>query len=221
MGKISSKTEREMTQLIKICGLSTPETIDAAVDAGATHIGLVHYEPSQRHVALQDAAALRRRVPEHVKVVLLLVNQQAEPTARAVDAVKPDVIQFHGRETVEWLAMLKQNIPHEIWKAVGVSRPESVEQAHKWKDAAHRVLFDAPAKQLPGGNGLLADWSLITGRPITMDWGLAGGLNPDNVADAIATTGAPLVDASSGLESEPGVKDIGKIRAFCEAARGA
>lgn len=208
-------------QLIKICGLSTPETVDAAVDAGATHVGLVHYEPSPRHVSLDDAAKLRRRVPEHVKVVLLLVNQQPKPTAVAIDAVKPDVVQFHGRESPEWLALLRQNIPHELWKAIGVSRPESVERAHKYKGAAHRVLFDAPAKQLPGGNGLLADWSLITEKPISMDWGLAGGLTPDNVADAIKTTGAPLVDASSGLESAPGVKDAAKIKAFCEAALAA
>lgn len=209
------------SQLIKICGLSTPETIDAAVDAGATHVGLVHYEPSPRHVSLQDGAALRRRVPQHVKVVLLLVNQQAEPLARAVDAIQPDVIQFHGTEKPEYLALLRQHIPHELWKAIGVSRPESVEKAHRYKGIAQRVLFDAPAKKLPGGNGLLADWSLIAGKPISMDWGLAGGLNADNVADAIKTTGTPLVDASSGLESASGVKDVGKIRAFCEAALAA
>ena len=210
-----------MPQLIKICGLSTPETIDAAVDAGATHVGLVHYEPSPRHVSLKDGAALRRRVPQHVKVVLLLVNQAAEPLARAIDAIQPDVIQFHGTEKPEYLKLLRQTIPHELWKAIGVSRPESVEQAHRYKGLAQRVLFDAPAKQLPGGNGLLADWSLIKGKPISMDWGLAGGLNSDNVADAIKTTGAPLVDASSGLESAPGVKDVDKIKAFCRAALAA
>ena len=105
---------------IKICGLSTPETVDAAVDAGATHVGLVHYAPSPRHLSLEQAAALRRRVPERVKVVLLLVSMEALPTAQALDAVKPDVVQFHGGETPEWLALLKTHSPFEIWKAFGL-----------------------------------------------------------------------------------------------------
>src|SRR3569623_2573645 len=94
---------------IKTCGLSTPETVDAAVDAGATHIGLVHYEPSPRHLSLDQAAALRRRGPERVKVVLLLGSMEALPTAQALETVKPDVVQFHGAETAEWLALVKNN----------------------------------------------------------------------------------------------------------------
>ncbi len=208
-------------RLIKICGLSTPETIDAAVDAGATHVGLVHYPPSPRHVTLDQAAALRRRVPERVKVVLLLVNEQPKPTTDALQAVRPDVIQFHGSETPEWLALLKVHSPFEIWKAFGVRDAASLEKAARYKDAAHRILYDAPAHALPGGNGLALDWSLLAGHSHAMPWGLAGGLNPDNVADAIARTGAPLIDASSGLESAPGVKDVDKIRAFVQAAKGA
>jgi phosphoribosylanthranilate isomerase len=205
--------------LIKICGLSTPEAIDAAVDAGATHVGLVHYPPSPRHLSLEDAVKLRRRVPERVKVVLLLVNEQPQPTARALEAVRPDVVQFHGTETPEWLALLKTNTPLEIWKAIGLRDAAGLERAARFKDAAHRVLFDAPAQALPGGNGLAVDWSLFTDYKPVMPWGLAGGLNPANVADALRQTGAPLVDASSGLESAPGVKDVDKIRAFCQAAR--
>src|SRR3569623_2975680 len=106
---------------IKICGLSTPETVDAAIDAGAPHIGLVHYPPSPRHVTLDQAAALRRRVPTRTKVVLLLVNEQPQPTLMAINAVRPDVVQFHGGETPEWLALLKNNSPLEIWKAFGLS----------------------------------------------------------------------------------------------------
>jgi phosphoribosylanthranilate isomerase len=208
-------------QLIKICGLSTPETVDAAVDAGATHVGLVHYPPSPRHVSIEQAAALRRRVPERVKVVLLLVNEQPKPTAEAIQAVRPDVVQFHGGETPEWLALLRQHTHLEIWKAYGLRDAEGLERAARYKDAAHRILFDAPAKQLPGGNGLAVDWSLLTGHRHVMPWGLAGGLNPDNVAEAIERTGAPLVDASTGLESAPGVKDVDRIRAFVQAARGA
>lgn len=204
---------------IKICGLSTPETVDAAVKAGATHIGLVHHEPSSRHLSLDEAAALRGRVPPRVKVVLLLVNQQPEPTVLAINAVRPDVVQFHGSETPEWLALLKQHASIELWKAVGVRDESSLDRSARFKGAADMVLFDAPAKNAAGGQGLAVDWSLFAHHKPAMPWGLAGGLTPDNVAEAIRVTGAPLVDASSGLESAPGVKDIAKIEAFVKAAR--
>ena len=206
---------------IKICGLSTPETVDAAVDAGATHIGLVHYEPSPRHLSLEDAAKLRRRIPPSVKVVLLLVNMEAVPTAQAIDAVKPDVIQFHGGETPEWLALIKDKTPFEVWKAWGVRSAESLANALRYKGAVDMMLYDAPAKKAPGGQGLALDWSLLAGHRHELPWGLAGGLSPANVAEAIRLTGAPLVDASSGLETAPGVKDVGLIRAFIEAVRAA
>lgn len=205
---------------VKICGLSTPETVDAAVAAGATHIGLVHYPPSPRHVSVDQAAALRARTPNRVKVVLLLVNEQPQPTAQAIQAVRPDVVQFHGSETAEWLALLKQNTNLEIWKAIGVSETANLERAQRYKDAVDMLLYDAPAKKLPGGTGLAFDWSLLTTFRHTIPWGLAGGLTPETVADAIRVTGAQLVDASSGLESAPGVKDVDKIAAFCKAARG-
>ena len=206
---------------IKICGLSTPETVDAAVDAGATHIGLVHYEPSPRHLSLEDAAKLRRRIPPSVKVVLLLVNMEAVPTAQAIDAVKPDVIQFHGGETPEWLALIKDKTPFEVWKAWGVRSAESLANALRYKGAVDMMLYDAPAKKAPGGQGLALDWSLLAGHRHELPWGLAGGLSPANVAEAIRLTGAPLVDASSGLETAPGVKDVGLIRAFIVAVRTA
>ena len=210
-----------MTSGIKICGLSTPETVDAAVDAGATHIGLVHYEPSPRHLSLEDAAKLRRRIPPSVKVVLLLVNMEAVPTAQAIYAVKPDVIQFHGGETPEWLALIKDKTPFEVWKAWGVRSAESLANALRYKGAVDMMLYDAPAKKAPGGQGLALDWSLLAGHRHELPWGLAGGLSPANVAEAIRLTGAPLVDASSGLETAPGVKDVGLIRAFIEAVRTA
>lgn len=205
---------------IKICGLSTHESVDAAVDAGATHIGLVHYEPSPRHVSLDDATKLRARVPVHVQVVLLLVNMEAPATAHAIQAVKPDIIQFHGSETAEWLAIVKETAPVGVWKAIGVREPASLKNALRYKESVDKILYDAPARALPGGNGLAIDWSLLSGYQHQMEWGLAGGLTPENVADAIAQTGAPLVDTSSGVESAPGVKDIDKIKAFCQAVLG-
>ncbi|KLI63640.1 phosphoribosylanthranilate isomerase [Aurantiacibacter marinus] len=207
--------------LIKICGLTTPDAVDAAVDAGATHIGLVHFEPSPRHLSIGDAAKLRARAPAEVKVVLLTVNMQPQETAIALQDVQPDVLQLHGAETPEWLGLLKDKTKMEIWKAVGVKDRTALEKAQRFKGSAHRLLYDAAQGALPGGNGLLLDWRLLMNYHHTMPWGLAGGLNAENVADAIRYTGAPLVDASSGLESAPGVKDTAKIRAFCKAALAA
>ena len=205
---------------VKICGLSTPETVDTAVAAGATHIGLNLYEPSPRYVPLDRAAALRARVPEHVKVALVMVGMDADATARAIAAVKPDIVQFHGAETPDWLAMVRDRSQVELWKAIGVRNAQALEQAARFKGIADRVLFDATGGSMPGGSGLAIDWPLLAGFRHTVPWGLAGGLTPANVAEAIRTTGAELVDTSSGVEGAPGVKDVDLIRAFCKAARG-
>jgi phosphoribosylanthranilate isomerase len=207
-----------MPPLVKICGLKTPETLDAAIRGGATHIGLVHYEPSPRHVDLKTAAELRKRAGPHVKVALLLVNASQQLTGDALGMVRPDIIQFHGSETPEWLAVVKRLAPAEIWKAVGLKDAETLVRMQKYHGIADRILFDAPAAALPGGTGTRFDWSLLKSHRHTMDWGIAGGLTPANVGEAIAATGAPLVDVSSGVESAPGVKDVDKIAAFLKAA---
>ena len=206
-----------MPPLVKICGLKTPETVDAAIRHGATHIGLVHYEPSPRHVDLKTAAEIRKRAGPQVKVALLLVNASQQLTGDALGKVRPDIIQFHGSETPEWLAVVKRLAPAEIWKAVGLKDAETLTRMQKYRGIADRILFDAPAAALPGGTGTRFDWSLLKNHRHSMDWGIAGGLTPDNVAQAIAETGAPLVDVSSGVESAPGVKDVDKIAAFLKA----
>ncbi|ANY19910.1 N-(5'-phosphoribosyl)anthranilate isomerase [Tsuneonella dongtanensis] len=208
-------------RLVKVCGLTTPETVDAAVDAGADYIGLNLYPPSPRYVPVDQAVKLRMRIPPTTKVVLLLVNEQPIPTAQMVDAVKPDVVQFHGGETAQWLGMLKGAVKEEIWKAIGVKSADSLKNALRFKGAAHRLLYDAAPGVLPGGNGVAIDWTLLAGFCHEIPWGLAGGLTPDNVGEAVRISGAELLDASSGLESAPGVKDVGKIRAFIEAVRAA
>ena len=204
---------------IKICGLSTPETIHAAAKHGATHIGLVHFDKSPRHVSLEQAAALRVQTPPEVKVVLLLVNASPELTAKAFEQVRPDVIQFHGTETPEWLALINRHMRVEIWKALGLKDRQTLTNAARYDDVVDRLLFDAPAQALPGGTGTRVDWSLLAGFNQRIPWGLAGGLSPDNVAEALRETHAPLVDVSSGVESAPGVKDVDKIAAFCKAVR--
>ena len=208
-----------MTTQIKICGLSTETTIDAAVDAGATHLGLVHFAKSPRHVSLDRAAQLRAHAGDRAKVVLLLVNADPAATGRAIDRVQPDIVQFHGSETPDWLKLVADNSGLEIWKALGLRDKPTLAKSNRYVGAADRLLFDAPAKALPGGTGTSFDWSLLAGHQHQLPWGLAGGLDPANVAEALKATGAPLVDVSSGVESAPGVKQVDRIAAFCQAVR--
>lgn len=208
-----------MAIAIKICGLRDEATIDAAVDAGATHIGLVHFEMSPRHVPLDRARALQRHAAGRVKTVLLLVNAAPMVTGAALDTVQPDIVQFHGTETPEWTQLVRHRGGTGVWKAFGVQGPQSLADAAAYADCVDMMLYDAPAQALPGGTGTSFDWSLLRWHRHVLPWGLAGGLTPDNVAAALAATGAQLVDASSGLESAPGVKSVDKIRAFCQAVR--
>ncbi|MEO9600517.1 phosphoribosylanthranilate isomerase [Parasphingorhabdus sp.] len=208
-----------MKTKIKICGLSTEASIDAAIDSGADYIGLVHFEKSPRHVSLEQAAALRTYAAQRIKVALLLVNADPQTTGKAISVVKPDVIQFHGSETPDWLKLVSDNSGLEIWKALGVKDKPTLAKSSRYVGAADRLLFDAPAKALPGGTGTSFDWSLLADHDHQIDWGLAGGLDPDNVTGALQATQAPLVDVSSGVESAPGVKQVDRIAAFCQAVR--
>lgn len=207
---------------IKICGLSTPETIAAAVNPGASHIGLVHFPKSPRHVSLAKAAMLRRDLPDMAKVVLLVVDPEPHALIEAIRLVGPQVVQFHGSEPPDVLARTRAETGVEVWKALGVKDVAALDQAARYRGAADRVLLDAPAPSpdspLPGGNGAAFDWSLLAGWQSPLPWGLAGGLTPANVREAIRLTGASLVDTSSGVERSPGIKDVDKIAAFCKAA---
>ncbi|MFN3862914.1 MAG: phosphoribosylanthranilate isomerase [Erythrobacter sp.] len=205
--------------LVKICGISTPDTLAAAVQAGASHVGFVHFAKSPRHLSLADAGLLRRLVPAHVKAVLLVVNPAPESLVVALHTIAPDVVQFHGAEPPETLARFRAETGIEAWRAIAVRDAASLADVAAFRGAADRVLLDAPASALPGGNGTAFDWGLLAGWQAPLAWGLAGGLTPANVADAIRLTGAPLVDTSSGVERSPGIKDVDKITAFCKAAR--
>lgn len=210
-----------MTTQIKICGLATPEAIDAAIDAGATHIGLNLYEPSPRYVPLEKAKKLANHARGRIKIVLLLVNADVSLTSQAISEIKPDAVQFHGAETPEWVGLVRQNTGIETWKAIGLRDAGTLERCEKFIGKVDRLLFDAPAKALPGGNGETFAWDLLAGHEHRVNWALAGGLTPQNVAQAIQQTAAPMVDTSSGVESAPGVKDMDLIHAFCKAAREA
>lgn len=208
---------------IKICGLSTEATIDAAIDAGADYFGLVHFEKSPRHVTLERAAELRGYAGDQIKAVLLLVNADPKLTGQAIDRVRPDIIQFHGSETPDWLKIVGDNSGLEIWRALGVRDKPTLAKSARYVGAAERLLFDAPAQKkepsLPGGTGTSFDWSLLADHEHQLPWGLAGGLDPDNVIGALEATSAPLADVSSGVESAPGVKDVDRIARFCQAVR--
>lgn len=210
-----------MPTQVKICGLTTTAALDAAVAHGASHIGLVHYAPSPRHLALEQAAALRARLPGHVKAVLLLVNADPELTQEALRVVKPNIVQFHGNETPEWLRLVRRYAPVGIWKALGIKDSDALSRSERFDGAADMLLYDAPAQALPGGTGTRFDWGLLTGHRHKLPWGLAGGLTRESVAEAIRATGAPLVDVSSGVESAPGIKDVDMIAAFLMAVRTA
>jgi phosphoribosylanthranilate isomerase len=206
-----------MPAQIKICGLSSKAAIDAAANAGASHIGLVHFDKSPRHVSLDQAAGLRANTPPSLKVVLLLVDAPADLTRIAIEMIKPDIIQFHGTETPEWLRGVKEATGLVIWKALGIKGSATLKNSDRFVGAADLLLFDAPAQALPGGTGTRFDWSLLAQHDHKLPWGLAGGLTAVNVLDALRQTQANLVDTSSGVESAPGIKDVDKIAAFCQA----
>lgn len=208
-----------MKTQIKICGLSNESSVAAAAEAGADYIGLVHFEKSPRHVTLERAAELREAAAKSLKIVLLLVNADPKLTGRAVNIVRPDIIQFHGGETPEWIKLVRDQSKVEVWKALGLKDKATLAKSSRFEGAADRLLFDAPAKALPGGTGTSFDWSVLAGHDHKTPWGLAGGLDSDNIAQAMEATNPPLVDVSSGVESAPGVKDVDRIAAFCQAVR--
>lgn len=205
---------------VKICGLSEPETLDAAVAAGASHVGFVFYPPSPRNLSLGQAAALSGRVPQQVERVAVLVDPDDALVEAVVSAVPLEVLQLHGVSPQRAKA-IGQRISIEIWCAVAVRTSADVGGAVNFRGAADRLLYDAktPAGSLPGGMGVRFDWRLLSGVRHALPWGLSGGLDADVVGEAVAATGARLLDVSSGVESAPGVKDVDKIRRFLQAAQ--
>lgn len=205
---------------IKICGLSTPETVGAAVRAEASHLGFVHFPRSPRHVEVEQLRALAAPVPSHVGRVAVLVDPDDETIAALVATGALTALQLHGKESAERVAAIAGRFGLPVWKAVSVKTRADIDAANAYAGAADLLLFDAKTPDgaaLPGGMGLRFDWTLLRGARPAMPWALSGGLDAGNVAEAIRLTGAPLVDVSSGVESAPGVKDVDKIAAFCDA----
>jgi phosphoribosylanthranilate isomerase len=210
-----------MSVSIKICGLSTPGTIAAAAEAGASHVGLNFYPPSPRFVPPDRAGELARATPASLEKVGVFVDPDEALLEEAMRSGALDAIQLHGKESPERVAQVKARFGLPVWKVLSIATAEDVARARLYDPVADFLLFDTktPAGQLPGGMGMGFDWSLLDAYDGPLPWGLAGGLTAHNVAEAIRTTGAGLVDTSSGVESAAGVKDVDKIAAFCKAAR--
>jgi phosphoribosylanthranilate isomerase len=205
---------------VKICGLTRPEDVTAVADAGAAYAGFVFFPKSPRNVSIETARELAVDVPVGVAKVALVVDANDALLDAITSAVPLDILQLHGHETPERVTEIRSRYGLPVMKAVGVADAEDVAALDLYADVADQILVDAkPPKNadLPGGNGVSFDWRLISARRWSVPWMLAGGLTPDNVAEAIALTGAKQVDVSSGVERSPGIKDAEAIRAFIQA----
>lgn len=209
---------------VKICGLRRASDVAAAADAGARYVGFVFFSRSPRHVSIAEAAALASAVPPGIAKVGLVVDADDAELDDIAGAVPLDMLQLHGAESPERVAAVKARFGLPVMKAVGVAGRQDLASIDLYARVADQILVDAkpPADRedaLPGGNALSFDWRLIQGRRWPVPWMLAGGLTPENVAEAIRLTGALQVDVSSGVERAPGDKDPALIRAFIAAAQ--
>ncbi|WP_372887356.1 phosphoribosylanthranilate isomerase [Shimia sp.] len=209
---------------VKICGLTRPEHVVAAAEAGAAYAGFVFFEKSPRHVATELARDLALAAPVGLAKVALTVDATDGELDRIVDRVPLDLLQLHGAETPARVAELRARYGLPVMKAVGIADESDLGALQTYGAVADQLLVDAKPPRgaaLPGGNGLAFDWRLVNRKYWPCPWMLAGGLTPENVAEAVKMTGARQVDVSSGVESAPGVKDAALIRAFVAAATGA
>ena len=207
---------------VKICGLTTPDTLNAALDHGAAFVGAVIFPRSPRHIDVLHAATLFERARGRAKIVAVTVDADDALLTEIALILRPDLIQLHGSETPERAVEARRLTGAGIIKALPVSTPADLQSADTRGDVADHLMFDArppEGSDLPGGVGARFDWTMMQGRTYRHPWFLAGGLNPQNAAQAAAISGAPMLDVSSGVESAPGVKDSARIAAFLDAVR--
>lgn len=214
-----------MSAQVKICGLSEPITLAAALDAGAGFVGFMQFPKSPRHVSFERAAPLADLARSRAHVVCVMVDPTDDLVAEAVRVLRPDFLQLHGRETPERVSDVTARYGVPVIKVLSVATAADAAKAADYRGRVPFVMFDAKVAPgeglgLPGGNGIAFDWTAIQGEADKGPFMLSGGLKPGNVHEAIRLTRAPMVDVSSGVESAPGVKDVGLIRAFVAAATG-
>jgi phosphoribosylanthranilate isomerase len=208
---------------VKICGITTEEAMDAAIEAGADYVGLVFFPPSPRNIDAERAAELVQFMPDDILKVGLFVDPADQLLDEVLTHVRLDLVQLHGHETPERIEFIRQEFAVPVMKVIPVASAEDLAMADQFAEVADRLLFDAKAPKdadRPGGNAQSFDWTILKDRKFRLPWMLAGGLTPANVAEAARISGAPAVDVSSGVESEPGVKDPALIHAFVKAAKG-
>jgi len=213
-----------MPLTVKICGLSTPETLDAALDAGADMVGFMFFPASPRHLSLGTARDLGARVKGRAMKVAVSVDADDASLENCIEALRPDVLQLHGRETIARIRDIKARFGVPVMKVIAVETAADLVPLSGYAAVADRILFDARAPKdatRPGGLGTPFDWHLLENLKLAVPYMVSGGINAANVADALRVTRAPGVDVSSGVESAPGVKDVALIRAFIVAARAA
>ncbi|GAA5064208.1 phosphoribosylanthranilate isomerase [Roseibacterium beibuensis] len=213
-----------MSVSVKICGLTRPEDVASAAKAGARYVGFVFFAKSPRHVSVEQARALALGVPPGVAKVALTVDADDSVLDEIVARVPLDMLQLHGHESPERVAELRARHGLPVMKAIGIRDTTDLAEIDRYASVADQLLIDAKPPEgadLPGGNGLAFDWRLLAGRKYwTVPWMLAGGLTPENAAEAARLTGAQQVDVSSGVEAAPGVKDAGKIARFIQHVQG-
>ena len=211
-----------MSLLVKICGLSTRETLQAALDAGADMVGFVFFPPSPRHLSLEAGRDLGRQVKQRALKVALTVDADDATLDNIMDALSPDIFQLHGKESVARLRDIKQKFGRPVMKALPVETAAGLAVLPGYAAVADRILFDArppKAATRPGGLGVPFDWQLLQNLELDLPYMVSGGLSAQNLAEAVRITRAGGVDVSSGVESAPGVKDPEMIKAFIRAAR--
>lgn len=209
---------------VKICGLKTDEALQAALAAGASHVGFIFFPKSPRNIAPEEAGRLRQLARGKAKAVAVTVDADDATLDGIVASMAPDMLQLHGKETPERVAAVKARYRLPVMKAFSVSTADDLRKSRAFAGVADRLLFDAkpPAgSELPGGNGVSFDWRLLTGLDAEVDYMLSGGLNAANIGDALRFANPPGLDISSGVESAPGVKDVGLITEFFRAVRAA
>jgi phosphoribosylanthranilate isomerase len=213
-----------MSLIVKICGLSTTQTLDAALDAGADMVGFVFFPPSPRHLQFEVARSLGRRVRGRAEKVALTVDADEAFLQAIVDALHPDLLQLHGSESVAQIAAIRRKFGLPVMKAVPIAIKDDLKHIGTFAAAVDRLLFDAHAPRdatRPGGLGNTFDWHLLKDVRPAVPFMLSGGLDATNIGEALRITRATGVDVSSGVERAPGVKDVDKIIAFVRAARNA
>lgn len=208
---------------IKVCGVTEPGALDAAIKARVEHAGFNFVPTSPRFLQLSQAPGLAARAEGRIGRVGLFVDASDAAMTEAVTAARLDTIQLHGGETPQRAAQVRASFGKPVWKVIPIASAADIERAIAYAGAVDLILFDAktPKGALPGGLGLAFDWTLLAGWRDRMPWGLAGGLSPETVGEALRISRAPLVDVASGVESAPGVKDPARIAAFAAAVRSA